>query len=135
MKKYLSAETAVYIVVLFVIASVYAQDIEYVNSMYWTGVYDVQVRDNYAYYCFSPGLVILDISNIEEPLFVSKLYIQGDNHNIAVNDNYAFIFGDHDRLRIIDITEPEDPQLVSEIAIDAEVELSQGRPPILSSLL
>jgi hypothetical protein len=90
--------------------------------MYWSGVYDVQVRNNYAYYCFSPGLVIHDKTNIEEPSFVSRLYIPGDNRNIAIDGSYAFIFGYHDRLRIIDIANPENPQFVGDVAIDAEVD-------------
>ena len=93
------------IAVLIIAASANAQDIEYVNSLYWTGAYGVEVRDNYAYYCFDPGLVILDISEVEEPSFVSRFYIPGDNRNIEVNDDYAFIFGKHDKLRIIDIVD------------------------------
>lgn len=122
MKRRLQFKGLVCIFILVIAASASAQDIEYVNSMYWAGVYDVQVRGNYAYYCFSPGLVILDISNIEELSFVSRLYIPGDNRNIVISDNYAFIFGHHDRLRIIDIADPENPRFVSDVAIDAEVD-------------
>jgi hypothetical protein len=122
MKKQLLFICLVCIATLIVAASASAQDIEYVNSMYWSGVYDVQVRDDYAYYCFSPGLVILDISNIGEPLFVSRLYVPGDNRNIVISDNYAFIFGYHDRLRIIDNADPENPRFVGDVAIDAEVD-------------
>jgi hypothetical protein len=122
MKKRSPIRRLICIFILIIAAAASAQDIEYVNSMYWSGVYDVQVRDMYAYYCFSPGLVIIDISNIEEPLFVSRLYIPGDNRNIVVSDNYAFVFGNRDRLRIIDIANPENPQFVSDVAIDAEVD-------------
>ena len=122
MKKRLPFKGLVCIFILIIAASASAQDIEYVNSMYWSGVYDVQVRGIYAYYCFSPGLVIIDISNIEEPLFVSRLYIPGDNRNIVISNSYAFVFGNHDKLRIIDIANPENPQFVSDVAIDAEVD-------------
>lgn len=122
MKKRLPFKGLVCIFILIIAALASAQSIEYVNSMYWSGVYDVQVRDNYAYYCFSPGLVILDISNIEEPSFVSRLYVPGDNRNIVIADSYAFISGYHDRLRIIDIANPDNPQFVSDLAIDAEVD-------------
>lgn len=122
MKNYLFIKSLVCISMLIIATSANTQDIEYVNSLYWTAVYDVEVRGDYAYYCFDPGLVILDVSNIEDPSFVSRLYIPGDNRNIVVSYDYAYIFGNHDKLRIIDIADTENPQFVSEIAIDAEVD-------------
>lgn len=109
-------------VALIIGISAAAQNMEYVNSMYWSGVYDVQVRDQYAYYCFSPGLVILDVSDIEQPSFVSRLFIPGDNRNIVVSGSYAFLFGYQDRVRIIDIGDPENPRITGDVAIDAEVD-------------
>jgi hypothetical protein len=99
-----------------------SQAIEYINSLYWTAVYDVEVRDNYAYCCFDPGLVALDISNINEPVLVSRLYIPGENFNLQVFGDYAYVFGNRDKLRIIDIANPASPRLVSEIPINAEVD-------------
>ena len=120
MKKFISATIAVGLF-LAMSGSTEAQELEYVNSLYWTAAYDVAVEGDYAYYCFDPGLVICDISNIENPTFVSRLYIPGDNYGIKVADNYAVIFGDHDSLRIIDINDPGNPQVLGKIAIDAEV--------------
>jgi hypothetical protein len=110
------------VALLIMVTSAAGQDLQYVNSIYWCGAYDVQVRDHYAYYCFSPGLVIFDVSDIEQPSIASRLYMPGDNRNIVVSDSYAFIFGYHDSLRIVDIEDPEDPWLVGDIAIDAEVD-------------
>jgi hypothetical protein len=98
-----------------------AQDLEYINSMYWMGINDIEVQGDYAYCCFDAGLVILDISDINEPSFVSRLYIPGDNSNIAVANQCAYIYGNYDILRIINIASPENPQLIGEIPIDAEV--------------
>lgn len=122
MKKYLYSKSTICIAVLFIVAVVNAQGIDYINSFYWSGVCDVEVSSNHAYCCLDPGLVILDITDIEEPTFVSRLYIPGDNRNIVLANHCAYIFGDDDQLRIIDITEPENPWLISEIPIDAEVE-------------
>jgi len=99
-----------------------AQNIEYVNSMYWTAVYDVKVRGNYAYCCFDPGLVILDIVDIEHPAFISRLNLIGDNSHIEIFDDYAYIVGNHDKLRIINISDVNEPRLTGEIPIDAEID-------------
>jgi len=107
--------------ILCLICPAFAQDIAYVNSLYWNNVNDVEVVGEYAYCCFDPGLVILDISDIDEPSFVSRLYITGDNHNIAVANQCAYIYGDNDKLRIITVADPANPQLIGEIPIAAEV--------------
>lgn len=101
--------------------SAISQEIQYINSLYWTAIHDVEVRGDYAYCSFDPGLVILDVSNVEEPTFVSRLYIPGDNFNIEAAGGFAFIFGDHDYLRIIDVSDPGNPHIAGEIEIDAEV--------------
>lgn len=102
--------------------AVKAQGIDYINSFYWSSLYDVEINGNYAYCCLDPGLVILDITDIEEPSFLNRLYIPGDNRNIILANRCAYIFGDDDKLRIINISEPENPWLISEISIDADVE-------------
>ncbi|MCP4582378.1 MAG: T9SS type A sorting domain-containing protein [candidate division Zixibacteria bacterium] len=122
MRKFLFSRSAICFAVLFIAITVNAQGIDYINSFYWSGVSDVKVNGNHAYCAFDPGLVILDITDIEEPTFVSRLYIPGDNHHIVLANRCAYIFGDDDQLRIIDITEPENPWLLSEIPIDADVE-------------
>ena len=122
MKKALLQVSLICVALVMMGTSAAGQDLEYVNSMYWCGAYDVQVRGDYAYYCFSPGLVILDISDIEQPTLVSRLYIPGDNRNIVVSGSHAFLFGYHDRLRIIDISDLENPLFVGDVAIDAEVD-------------
>lgn len=122
MKNHQSIGSIVCLAIFTIFSLANAQELEYVNSLYWTAVYDVEVQGGYAYCCFDPGLVIIDVSDVENPSFVSRLYIQGDNFNIEVANDCAYICGERDKLRIIDIADPEDPQLLSELAIDAEVD-------------
>lgn len=121
-KKLQSIGCLVCLAVFAIFAPAASQGLEYVNSLYWTAVYDVEVEGDYAYCCFAPGLVILDISDIANPTFTGGLFIQGDNFNIEIANHYAYIFGERDKLRIINISNPQSPQFVSEIAIDAEVD-------------
>ncbi|MCP4582382.1 MAG: hypothetical protein GY839_12280, partial [candidate division Zixibacteria bacterium] len=122
MKRFLSCTSLICLALLFIAGTAAAQDIEYVNSLYWTGIADVKVQGQYAFCCFDAGLVILDISNINEPTFVSRIYFPGDNHSLELANQCAYIFGDYNTLKTIDITDPDNPELLSEIAIDAEVE-------------
>ena len=71
------------------VAAVNAQGIDYINSFYWSSLYDVEINGNYAYCCLDPGLVILDITDIEEPSFLNRLYIPGDNRNIVLANRCA----------------------------------------------
>ena len=64
--------------------------------------------------------MIPDISNIEDLLFVSRLFIPGESRDIVVSCVYAYIFGGQDKLWIIDIADIENPRFVSEIPIDGE---------------
>jgi len=122
MAKLLYFKCLILMAVLIAVATTSAQNIEYVNSMYWTGVYDVKVRGDYAYCCFDPGLVIFDILDIEHPAFVSRLNIIGENFHIEIFNDYAYIFGNHDKLRIINISDVDEPWLAGEIPIDAEID-------------
>ncbi len=86
------------------------------------------VDDGYAYVaCRGDGVRIIDVSDPREPVQVGHYQDEWPWWNIAVQDGYAFIsfywiFG------VIDVSEPDDPRLVSQIFtfIDAEAMAVSG---------
>jgi hypothetical protein len=89
--------------------------IEYVGSCMWTGMSDVFVTGDSLWCSFSDGLWHIDISDISNPVFLSRVYtpfytlkqgeIMGSN-DILVEGDYAYI-GDHEGVRIVNINSME----------------------------
>jgi len=89
--------------------------IEYVGSCMWTGMSDVFVTGNNVWCSFEDGLWKIDISNISNPVFLSRVFtpfytlkqgqIIGAN-DILVEGDYAYI-GDHEGVRIVNINSME----------------------------
>jgi len=75
--KVLLASIFVMILSFFLLQPVFANDLDYVSSILWTGVLDVQVVGDYAYCAYINGLLIMDISDPANPSFVSQVYFQG----------------------------------------------------------
>jgi hypothetical protein len=96
-------------VLLFI--STKAQNIDYIGSTLWTGVMDAKVVGNYAYCALIDGLVILDVSNPSQPVFISKLYCNGQGKEVFISDNYAYLADGSGGVAIIDITDPHAPAL------------------------
>lgn len=89
--------------------------IEYVGSTMWSGMNDVFVEGDNVWCSFNDGLRLIDISDISNPEFLSKVYTpfytlkQGQiigSNDIIVEGDYAYI-GDHEGVRIININNME----------------------------
>ncbi|MDP8241136.1 MAG: T9SS type A sorting domain-containing protein [Candidatus Hatepunaea meridiana] len=81
---------------------------------------DIEVEGDYAYVSAdSTGLIIIDISDPENPEEVSTLETDGSARRIALFDDYACIADGEEGLIIVDISDPEDPEEV--IRIDVNV--------------
>jgi len=95
----------------------FGDNIEFIGSYdNLSEAYDVDVIWPYAYVCeylCSSGLVILDISDPEIPIFVSSYVTPGRTHDIDVENGYAYL-ADDTGLHIIDVSIPEDPVYVSQ---------------------
>lgn len=104
------------IAVIVLAASLSAQQIEYVGSTLWSGVSDIRVRDNYAYCSCVNGVMIFNISHDSTINFVSKLYLGGNGNGIEISGNYAYIADGICRLRILDISNPDNPILLGTCA-------------------
>ena len=84
--------------------------IEYdiVSDDYHGLVLDVAVEGDYAYLAGHLGLEILDISDVDNPIFSNKLY-QGERvEAVCTNGSYLYA-GVGGNLKIIDITDPTNP--------------------------
>ena len=89
--------------------------IEYVGSCMWQGMSDVFVCGDSVWCSFQDGLWLIDISDISNPEFLSRIYtpfytlkqgqIMGVN-DILIEGDYAYI-GDHEGVRIININDME----------------------------
>ncbi len=85
----------------------------YENSALWNGMKDVKVKGDYAYCAFNYGLLILDISDINNPQPVSQVFMpDGDAWRIALDSNYAYVADGYGGLQIADISDPAQPSLI-----------------------
>ena len=78
------------ICVFLLSASLWGQNVEFVGSALWAGANDVKVVGNNAYCAYASGLVILDIANLAEPVFMSRVFLEGEGYGIDVLGNYAY---------------------------------------------
>jgi len=124
--------------------SVHAQDggtLAYVGSALWTKAHDIEIQGKLAYCVFINGLVVLDISDIKNPVRVSQLYLadgsaglqivdiknpakpvpvgtldtDGTSEGIALSGNHAFIADGASGLKVIDIGTPSRLRLAASL--------------------
>ncbi|MBD3236602.1 MAG: hypothetical protein GF330_07850 [Candidatus Eisenbacteria bacterium] len=73
------------------------------------GVTDLVVRDGYAYVINSDRFQVLDVSIPNNPAHVSNLPLDTSLRDIVVSDGYAYLASRIDGLKVIDISDPENP--------------------------
>ncbi len=64
------------------------------------------------------GLIIIDISSIENPEFTCQINTTGFAVSVTVEKDHAFIADDRSGLKIIDISSREKPVLISTLEVD-----------------
>ena len=94
------------------------ESIDYVTSLLWTGLYDVQAEGDIACANFVNGVVILDISDPSMPEFISRLPLADPDRQIYCADNYLYVANGNYDLEIFDVSDPAHPQAVSHIDAD-----------------
>jgi hypothetical protein len=70
----------------------------------------VQVQFRYAFVCDDEGIKVLDVTDLESPLLVTKLELP-DARGIYLARTYAYVAAGSLGLAIVDIENPEDPKL------------------------
>ena len=89
-----------------------AQELEYVSSLFWSGINDVTIISDYAYCAFDNGLYVIDISNIDNPEFVGQCYTGGRIESIDIDSNLACLSDQELRYHIINVSSPSNPALI-----------------------
>ncbi len=102
------------IAVIVLAAPLSAQQIQYVGSTLWTDVNGIVVEDSTAFVLFNNGLITFDISDSSNYIELDRIFVYGGNGKMCINGNLALLLGRIDGLRIIDITNPSDLELLGE---------------------
>jgi hypothetical protein len=85
-------------------------ELEYVSSILWTQLHDIEINGNYVYCAFLNGLMILDVSNKRKPIQVSQLFL-GGGFGLALKDKLAFVAAGRKGLKVVDVSDPRKPVL------------------------
>ena len=89
-------------------------DISLAGSALWAYAEDIDVQGDYAYCILRYGLVILDISDLVNPRYVSRLELAGGyERRVAVEGDFAYITDWDGYLTIVNVGAPESPTLVA----------------------
>ncbi len=76
--------------------------------------YDIHVTTDYAYLSNNDGLMIIDISDPENPVKASELLIDDGAFGFVIEGDMAYIAADSSGLVIADISDPLNPQLIGQ---------------------
>ena len=102
------------ITIFLAIGSIHAQNLNYVGSTLWSGIWDFKVGGDYAYCAFMNGLKIINIADSSQPVLVSELYLQGSGYGIDIVGDYVYIADGVSGLKIINIIDLANPVLTGE---------------------
>ncbi len=91
----------------------------FAGSALWTKAHDITIQENLGYCAFLNGLVILDLTDLKKPAFLSQLYL-GGGYAITVREKTAFMASGSEGLNIIDISDPKSPILEAKVDTNGE---------------
>ena len=88
-------------------------NISFVSELMYSGLYDdVKVVGELAYCANGYGLVIIDVSDQDNPVEVSHIPTPGFTHGVFVQNDICYLTDSETGLMIFDIDDPESPQLI-----------------------
>ena len=93
--------------------------LRFAGSALWTKAHDIAIQGNVGYCAFLNGLVILDLTDLKKPAFLSQLYL-GGGYAITVREQTAFLASGKEGLHIIDVSNPKSPVLKAKVDTDGE---------------
>jgi hypothetical protein len=93
-------------------------------TLYRTGgiTWGVAVNGDYAYHANSNGIVIVDISTIDEPVVIDTLQTHSSFYNDAIMYNGYLVTG-HSQgwFEVFDLTDPAAPATISELRLNSDI--------------
>ncbi len=90
-----------------------AQELQYVTSAFWTQVSGIKVVGDHAFCALVNGLVVVDVSDPQQPVLVSRLYCEGNGQDVDVWGGYAFLADHLAGLQIIDVSDLAHPSIAA----------------------
>ena len=78
----------------------------------------LSVNGDYLYIADDGALVIVDLSDTDEPQVITSLPIGGQAMALAVRSDLAYVAAGSGGLVIVDISEPTAPQIIGQLAVD-----------------
>ncbi|MDP8239779.1 MAG: T9SS type A sorting domain-containing protein [Candidatus Hatepunaea meridiana] len=84
-----------------------------VSELMYSGLYDgIRVVDDLAYCANGYGLVIIDVSDPDNPVEAAHIPTPGFTHGVFVQDDICYLTDSEAGLMIFDVDDPESPQLI-----------------------
>jgi hypothetical protein len=91
----------------------------YAGSGLWTKAHDIVIEENLGYCAFLNGLVILNLTDLKKPAFLSQLYL-GGGYSITVREKTAYLAAGQEGLKIVDVSDPMSPQINAAVDTNGE---------------
>lgn len=103
------------------IQSAVAQEVklDFSRTGLWSVMMDFVVEGNYVYCAMINGVMILDITDPEEPELLSQLFINDIAWDIAFHRDHLYIATRESGLKIISVVSPYSPTIVSSFTFDS----------------
>lgn len=88
-------------------------------GQYGGSAYAVAVQGNYAYLGQGPRMIVLDVSNPDNPKLVGQSEIlRGIVYGIALRDKYAYVVAAYEGLQVFDISQPTKPKRIAKLDME-----------------
>jgi len=94
-------------------------ELTFSGSALWTKAHDVEIRGNLAYAVFENGLQILDLTALQNPKTLSRIYL-GGGYAADVSGPLALVAAAGRGLAVIDVSDPKTPVLKSVLETPGE---------------
>jgi hypothetical protein len=95
------------------------EEMTYVGSALWTKAHDIRMVGSVGYAAFENGLVILDLSDLKNPVCLSELYL-GGGFRLELRQGLAFVAAGPAGLCLVDVSDPKSPALVGRLELEGE---------------
>ena len=96
-------------VLVMLLFSQESQNVSLVGKLPMGPSFAVAVSGNYAFVGNGPKMLVLDISQPSNPVYVSEIVFNSTVWDIKISGDYAYVADNKEGLRIVDISQPSNP--------------------------